>query len=281
MRGALPIQAQRAKLFRARPAGPDTRVVAGGGRWQHGTMESQGNTTAQHPDAAARSLAEIRRRMAAAEARSGRSPGSTRLVAVGKTFPARSVLGLRGAGQQHFGENRVQEALAKAAEVAVEDIQWHLVGHLQRNKVRAAAGLFSWIHSVGDADLARRLSMAAVDAGRMIKILVQVDMTGESGRSGVAPAQLPELLQAAGNLPGLEARGLMVLPPWLEETEEIRPYFRRLRKLAEQAAARGLLSAEFDLSMGMSRDFEIAIEEGATLVRVGTALFGPRAPLSR
>lgn len=244
-------------------------------------MESQGNKTAQHPDAPARRLAEIRRRIAAAEARSGRSPGSTRLVAVCKTFPADSILDLRRAGQRHFGENRVQEAVAKAGDLSGEDIQWHLVGHLQRNKVRAAAGMFSWIHTVNSIGLARHLSTAAVANQRIIKILIQVEMTGEEGRSGVAPAQLPELLEGAGRLPGLESRGLMVLPPWLDETEEIRPYFRRLRKLAEQAEARGLLAANFDLSMGMSRDFEIAIEEGATLVRVGTALFGPRAPLSR
>ncbi len=244
-------------------------------------MESQGNKTAQHPDAPARRLAEIRRRIAAAEARSGRSPGSTRLVAVCKTFPAGSVLDLRRAGQRHFGENRVQEAVAKAGDLSGEDIQWHLVGHLQRNKVRAAAGMFSWIHTVDSIVLAHHLSTAAVANQRIIKILIQVEMTGEEGRSGVAPAQLPELLEGAGRLPGLESRGLMVLPPWLDETEEMRPYFRRLRKLAEQAEARGLLAANFDLSMGMSRDFEIAIEEGATLVRVGTALFGLRAPVSR
>ena len=244
-------------------------------------MESQGNKTAQHPDAPARRLAEIRRRIAAAEARSGRSPGSTRLVAVCKTVPAGSVLDLRRAGQRHFGENRVQEAVAKAGDLSGEDIQWHLVGHLQRNKVRAAAGMFSWIHTVDSIILARHLSTAAVANQRIIKILIQVEMTGEEGRSGVAPAQLPELLEGAGRLPGLESRGLMVLPPWLDETEEIRPYFRRLRKLAEQAEARGLLAANFDLSMGRSRDFELAIEEGATLVRVGTALFGLRAPVSR
>jgi pyridoxal phosphate enzyme (YggS family) len=244
-------------------------------------MEANENKTPRHPDAPARRLEEIRRRMAAAEARSGRSLGSTRLVAVCKTFPADSVLGLRRAGQHHFGENRVQEAVAKAAELAGEDIQWHLVGHLQRNKARAAAGLFSWIHSVDNIDLARQLSTAAVAGGRSIKILIQVEMTGEEDRSGVAPAQVSDLLEEAGKLPGLELRGLMVLPPWLDETEEIRPYFRRLRKLAEQAGARGLLPAKFDLSMGMSRDFEIAIEEGSTLVRVGTALFGARVPVSR
>jgi len=244
-------------------------------------MESQENRSLQHPDPPARRLAEVRRRMEAAEARSGRSPGSTRLVAVSKTFSAGSVLDLRVAGQRHFGENRVQEAVVKADELAAEDIQWHLVGHLQRNKVRAAAGLFSWIHSVDSIELVRLLSTAAVAGQRIIKILVQVEMTGEQGRNGVAPARLPEVLAEAGRLPGLEPRGVMVLPPWLDETEEIRPYFRRLRKLAEQAETRGLLPANFDLSMGMSRDFEIAIEEGATLVRVGTSLFGKRVPVSR
>jgi pyridoxal phosphate enzyme (YggS family) len=246
-----------------------------------GAMDSHENMTTHHSDAPALRLAEIRRRMAAAEARSGRSPGSTRLVAICKTFPAGSVLELSGAGQRHFGENRVQEAVTKAAELTSEDLQWHLVGHLQRNKVRAAAGLFSWVHSVDSLDLAGQLSSAAVAGGRIIKVLVQVEMTGEPGRSGVAPAQLPELLAAADRLPGLESRGLMVLPPWLDETEEVRPYFRRLRKLAEQSEAKGLLPGKFDLSMGMSRDFEIAIEEGATLVRVGTALFGRREPVSR
>lgn len=244
-------------------------------------MDEQAEKKQDRADAPARRLEEIRRRVEAAEARSGRSPGSTRLVAVSKTVPTAGILDLVVSGQRHFGENRVQEAVRKSDDLLGEEIQWHLVGHLQRNKVRAAAGLFAWIHSVDSLELARQLSLAAVANGRTIKIFFQVEMTGEPGRSGVAPALLPELLAAAGELPGIESRGLMVLPPWLDETEEIRPYFRRLRKLAEQTAASGLLPANFDLSMGMSRDFEVAIEEGATLVRVGTALFGPREPVSR
>jgi pyridoxal phosphate enzyme (YggS family) len=226
-------------------------------------------------DGIRRRLAEIRRRIAAAEARAGRPPASARLIAIGKTFPAAVLRQAIEAGQRRLGENRIQEAEEKIP-VLPPDVEWHLVGHLQSNKAGRAARLFHWIHSLDSVRLARRLSAAAQDAGRALEALVQVKLVAEESKSGVSPRELPELLEAAGPLPGLAVRGLMILPPLDPDPEETRPYFRRLRKLAEEAANQGLLPAHFELSMGMSHDYEVGVEEGATLVRVGTALFGSR-----
>jgi pyridoxal phosphate enzyme (YggS family) len=223
----------------------------------------------------AQRLAEVRRRIAGAEARAGRPPGSTGLVAIGKTFPADVLRTAVEAGQRRLGENRVQEAEEKIPALPA-DVEWHLVGHLQTNKARRAARLFQWVHSLDSVRLSRRLSEGAVEAGRAIKVLVQVKLAPEETKSGVTPGELPELLEAIGPLAGLDLRGLMILPPLEKDPEEVRPYFRRLRKLAEESAVRGLLPRDFDLSMGMSGDYEVAVEEGATLVRVGTALFGQR-----
>ena len=223
-------------------------------------------------------LQETLRRISTAEARAGRTPGGARLVAIGKTQPAAALQALVAAGQHRFGENRVQEAAGTIAELAGEDLQWHMVGHVQSNKAREAARLFDWIHSLDSVRLAEKLSAAA--GTRRLQVLAQVDLSGRPGRAGVAPALLSELLEAAGTLPGLAVRGLMLLPPLTSDPQDARPFFRRLRKLAETAAAQGLLPAEFELSMGMSGDYEVAVEEGATLVRVGTALFGPRGNVS-
>ena len=223
-------------------------------------------------------LRETLRRIGTAEARAGRTPGTTRLVAIGKKQPVEALRALAAAGQRRFGENRVQEASIKIEEMEGDGCEWHLVGHLQSNKAREAARLFDWIHSLDSVRLAERLSAAA--GTHRLQVLAQVDLAGQAGRSGVVPAGLNELLEVAGALPGLAVRGLMVMPPMTPDPQDARPFFRRLRKLAETAAAQGLLPADFDLSMGMSGDYDVAVEEGATLVRVGTALFGPREAVS-
>ena len=224
-------------------------------------------------------LEAVRERVAQAAHRSGRHADAVRLVAVGKRFPVSVLRQVIEAGQRRLGENRVQEAEAKAEELDGE-IEWHLVGRLQSNKARPAARLFDWIHSVDSARLARRLSGFAEEARRHLDILVQVDLAGTAGRSGVAPVDLLRLLEEIGPQPHLRLRGLMTLPPVTDEPAGARPYFRELRELAGEAQARGLLPERIDLSMGMSRDYVVAVEEGATLVRIGTALFGPRPLLN-
>jgi pyridoxal phosphate enzyme (YggS family) len=229
-------------------------------------------------DGFAQRLAAVRRRISAAEARAGRPPGAVKVVAIGKTYPAEVLRQALEAGQRRLGENRVQEAEEKIPVLPTE-VEWHLVGHLQSNKARRAARLFQWVHSLDSARLSRRLSEGAVEAGKTVNVLVQVKLAAEEAKSGVLPGELTELLSIVGPLPGLALKGLMILPPLEKDPEETRPYFRRLRKLAEEASSRGLLPAPCDLSMGMSGDYEVAVEEGATLVRVGTALFGRRKPL--
>ena len=224
-------------------------------------------------------LEQVRERIRRAAHRSGRHPDQVRLVAVGKTFPADVLRRAVAAGQRRIGENRVQEAEAKAPELPGE-IEWHLVGHLQGNKARRAAQLFDWIHSVDSPRLARRLSESAREAERHLDILVQVDLAGEPGRAGVAPGDLRPLLESIGPLSNLRLRGLMTLPPVTATPGGARPHFRRLRELKESAQRHGLLPERADLSMGMSGDYEIAVEEGATLVRVGSAVFGPRPGIS-
>jgi pyridoxal phosphate enzyme (YggS family) len=173
-----------------------------------------------------------------------------------------------------FGENRVQEALAKIPLVSAP-VRWHLVGHLQRNKVRHAVGTFELIHSVDDLDLAREIDARARRAGRVQPILVEVNLARESTKSGAAEGDLPRLLESIAPLPGVDLRGLMCIPPPAETPEDARPWFARLRGLRDAAAAR-LGRPLPELSMGMTDDFEVAVEEGATLVRVGRALFGDR-----
>ncbi|NDY42766.1 YggS family pyridoxal phosphate-dependent enzyme [Dissulfurirhabdus thermomarina] len=226
----------------------------------------------------ARALDEIRRRIARAEARAGRAPGGTRLLAVTKTVPADRVRAAAAAGQRLFGENYLQEARAKLADL--QDLRpettWHFIGRLQRNKARAAVELFDCIESLDGLKLARTLDRLAGEAGRRLAVLVQVDLAGEPTKGGVAADELPTFLEAVFRLPNLSVEGLMCLPPWREDPEEVRPYFRRLRRLRDEAVRAGAPPGFRELSMGMSHDFEVAVEEGATLVRVGTALFGPR-----
>lgn len=223
-----------------------------------------------------RALEEVRERIAAACARSGRPAGAVSLVAVAKGFPASSVRELFECGQRLFGENRVQEALQKIEEVGPGP-SWHFVGHLQRNKVRRAVGSFDLVHSVDDLDLALEIHRRAAAAGLVQPVLVQVNLSGEASKSGASEADLFGLLERIAGLDGLDLRGLMTLPPPPARPEDSRPYFARLRRLREQAEARlGWKLPE--LSMGMSDDYEVAIEEGATLVRIGKALFGQRPP---
>lgn len=222
-------------------------------------------------------VAAVRERIARAAERASRPPGDITLVAVSKTFPAESVRAAFAAGVRHFGENKVQEASAKIdalADLRSRGLKWHLIGHLQSNKGRRAASLFDVVQSVDSAALAQRLARAATESDRALRILVQVDLAGEATKSGVPEAELTEVLRRMRGLDGLQVTGLMVLPPYLGP-EQVRPYFRRLRTLRDEAVKEGLLDGD-DLSMGMSHDFETAVEEGATLVRVGTAIFGAR-----
>jgi len=226
-------------------------------------------------DTLRRRLDEVRGRIAAAAARSGRPVERVTLVGITKTVAAEAVAEAVALGLSDLGENRVQEAEAKIAAVGRGAARWHLVGHLQRNKAGRAVELFDRVHSVDDADLAEALSRRAVAAGRTLPVLVEVNVAGEASKFGVAPEALEPLLERAAALPGLRLDGLMTVGPPVREPGEARPVFERLRDLRDRAAARlGLRLSE--LSMGMSGDFEVAVEEGSTLVRVGTAIFGAR-----
>jgi pyridoxal phosphate enzyme (YggS family) len=215
--------------------------------------------------------------MADAAVRSGRPPAAIRLVAVSKTFPVDAVRAAFNAGQIDFGENRVQEGLQKIGQSTDMAVQWHLIGHLQSNKARKAAEQFATIQSLDSVELLERLDAAAAAAGRTPELLVQVDLAGEATKHGAPLESVPAILEAAKNCRAARVRGLMLLPPWTENPQEARPWFRRLREVRDQLAATGVQPEMLtELSMGMSHDFEVAIEEGATIIRVGTAIFGER-----
>jgi hypothetical protein len=223
-------------------------------------------------------VAAVRGRIARAAERAGRPADAIRLVAVSKTFPASAVREAFAAGVRDFGENRIQEAepkIAALADLAAAGLRWHLVGHLQSNKARRAASLFDRIHSLDSLELGRKLARAGAESDKVVSAFVQVDLAGEATKFGVDEPGLSPLLEGLRAEPGLEIGGLMVLPPYFDDPESARPFFRRLRQLAEQAAAAGHLAGR-ELSMGMSHDLEVAVEEGATLVRVGSAIFGER-----
>ena len=231
------------------------------------------------PAAIEANLRAVRSRIARAAASAGRDPGEILLVAVSKTWPLATVEAAARAGLSEFGENRVQEALEKIDGAAALPVRWHLIGHLQSNKARPAAARFAWIHSVDSAKLLARLDRAAADAGTMPQLLVQVDLAGEAAKHGAPLDSVRRILEAAAAARAARVRGLMLMPPWNEDPEAARPYFRRLRELRDSLRAEGADDeALAELSMGMSHDFEVAIEEGATMVRVGTALFGRRSP---
>jgi len=222
-------------------------------------------------------LAAIRERVAAAAAAAGRPPDDIRLLAVSKTFSADHVRAAHAAGQRDFGENKVQEALQKIGETADLDIRWHLIGHLQSNKAKKAAPAFAAIHSVDSVDLLQRIDAVAADAGKSPELFIQVDLAGETTKFGAGEAEVPAIARAAMECRAARLRGLMLLPPWFDDPEQARPYFRRLRELRQRLVEDGIDGSKLrELSMGMSHDFEVAIQEGATLVRVGTAIFGKR-----
>lgn len=226
------------------------------------------------PDEVARRRQATLDRLAAACARAGREPGSARLVAVSKTHPPDAVRALFEAGQEVFGENRVQEALAKIDAVG-DGPRWHLVGHLQKNKAKHVVGRFELIHGVDGEELARELDRRAARAEVVQPVLVQVRLGGEESKSGVDPGALPALIDALLGCAALDLRGLMTIPPPAGRAEDSRRWFARLRELRDAEAARTGRALP-ELSMGMTDDFEVAAEEGATLVRVGTAIFGAR-----
>jgi pyridoxal phosphate enzyme (YggS family) len=222
-------------------------------------------------------LAGIRGRIAAAARSVGRDPSSIRLVAVSKTFPIDAVREAYAAGQRDFGENRVQEALQKIASGTDLDIRWHLLGHLQTNKARKAAPSFATIHSVDSVELLQKIDAAAAEAGHTPELLIQVDLAGEATKFGVPPEDVPRLFDAAAGCRAAKVTGLMTLPPVPESPEDTRPWFTRLRGLRDQWLAADVPASMLtELSMGMSADFEVAIQEGSTMVRVGTAIFGSR-----
>jgi len=221
------------------------------------------------------SLEKLQEEMSEAALRSGRSMRDITLVAVSKTHSADMVAELFGCGQRAFGENYVQEAQAKMENLSHLDIDWHFIGHLQSNKAGQVAGRFSLIQTVHSLKLARRLDNIVRESNLVQPVLVQVNIGEEEQKSGVIPAEAEEVCAGIEGLPGLDLQGLMILPPFFEDGEKSRPYFARLRELKqemEQKLGRNLQH----LSMGMTADFPQAIEEGATLIRVGTRLFGPR-----
>jgi PLP dependent protein len=220
-------------------------------------------------------LGLVTERIGGACARAGRAPESVRLVAITKGFPAGTVRDAIQLGLRDFGENRVQEAEGKIALVALP-ARWHLVGHLQRNKAKRAVQLFEVIHSIDSAAIAEEVSRRAVESSKRIACLVEVNTSGDAAKFGVEPGNALELLRGIRGLEGIHLRGLMTIGPLGGGAEGARRAFRRLAAIRGEAARAGVLAEDADLSMGMSGDFEIAIEEGATIVRVGTALFGAR-----
>jgi pyridoxal phosphate enzyme (YggS family) len=222
-------------------------------------------------------LAHIRSQIAAACARSGRDPAAVRLVAVSKTHPATLVEEAAAAGQRLFGESYVQEFVAKA-EAVQAPVEWHFIGALQSNKIKYLRGRVGLIHSVDRLSLAEEIDRQWAKIERTADVLLQVNLGGEESKSGIDETGLHELVHQVARLPHVRIRGLMTLPPYFDEAEAVRPFFRRLGELAGEIRALGLPGVEMaELSMGMSHDFAVAIEEGATLVRVGTAIFGERA----
>ena len=229
-------------------------------------------------DPLAERLAHVRAQLADAAGKAGRRTEEVTLIAISKTHPAAVVEQLIELGATDVGENRVQEAEEKIAEVGREKVRWHLVGHLQANKARRAVNLFDVIHSLDSIDLARRLDRLCGEEGtENLQVLIQVDLGHEETKSGIEETALPQLAQGVGELSRIELIGLMTLPPFFEDPEHSRPFFRKLRGLRDELAAQGAFGDQKgELSMGMTHVFAVAIEEGATMVRIGTAIFGER-----
>lgn len=225
-------------------------------------------------------IAAIEERIAAAALRSGRNPADIALMAVSKAHPPERIREAFDAGLRMFGENRIQEFSGKIAPLAdLRDAEFHMIGHLQTNKAGKAVELFHGVDSLDSIKLAEKLNAAAREVGKKVSMLIEINVGGEAAKTGIAPGSpaLEELLNAAPRLESLRFRGLMTVPPFTDDAEGARPYFRQLRELGDFIAARKLPAVAIEeLSMGMSHDFEVAIEEGSTCVRVGTAIFGER-----
>jgi len=229
-------------------------------------------------DYIAENIQSIRERMASAALKCGRSPDEITLLAISKTFPKELIAQAAQAGIKKFGENRVQEAETKMPELReIPGLEWHLVGHLQANKAKRAVELFDTIHSLDSLKLASRLNQASIESGKVLSVLLQADLAGEESKFGADPVETRKIVEAMPGFGALRLDGLMIIPPYLEDPGEVRPYFARLRELAEKLESEqpGCLGQKH-LSMGMSHDFEQAILEGATIVRIGTAIFGAR-----
>jgi PLP dependent protein len=232
--------------------------------------EARGHVLESRMPDIATNLERVRERIARAAERAGRRADDVLLIGVSKTVEVERVRAAVAAGLRVLGENRVQEAKSKIAELG-RPAAWHLVGHLQTNKVKDALELFDVIHSLDRLELAHELERRAAARAQAVETLLQVNVAAEPSKGGFAPEAVGEALDAIGKLPHVQVTGLMAIPPEVERAEDARPWFRRMRELAARHGLRGV-------SMGMSGDFEVAIEEGATMVRVGTAIFGPRSP---
>ncbi len=223
-------------------------------------------------------LSGVRERIADAATRSGRLPSTVRLVAVSKTFPIEAIRAAAACHQVDFGENKVQEGQAKILAAGSLPLRWHLIGHLQSNKARKAAAAFDVIHTIDSVDLLRRVDAAAAEKGRTVDVLIQVDLAREPTKHGAPEADVPDIIEAAASCRSARLVGLMLLPPASDRPEDARRHFAALRELRDRYCRDGIPPSMLgELSMGMSHDFEVAVEEGATMVRVGSAIFGERS----
>ena len=226
-----------------------------------------------------RNLDEVLERIEKAAQRVGRDPDDVKLIAVSKTHPVKVLRAALAAGTSVFGENKVQEAESKIVEIGRGVAEWHLIGHLQSNKVRKAVQLFDVVQSLDSVELAKRLERICMEESREeLTVFVQVDLAGEETKSGIAESDLPKLVEFLKTCRCLRFSGLMIVPPYFENPDGVRPYFRKLREMRDKLLSQNAFTnGKGELSMGMSHDFEIAVEEGATVVRVGTAIFGARS----
>ncbi len=225
----------------------------------------------------AQNFQNVRERVARAAERAGRSPDDVLIVGASKQVEVARIEQAMAAGLRHVGENYVQEAKPKVAALGSR-VTWHFIGHLQTNKARDAVRMFDVIHSLDRLELAKELSKRAVALGKVMDVFVEVNIAGEETKSGIAPDEVEGLMRQAAELPNLRVRGLMTMPPLFDDPEKSRPYFRALRTLKENLTQKNISNVELShLSMGMTADFEVAIEEGATIVRIGTGIFGPRS----
>jgi len=221
-------------------------------------------------------IMNIRQRMAAAAERSGRNPADIQLMAVSKTVPPERICEALDAGITWFGENYVQEAREKIPAID-QNASWHMIGHLQTNKVKYVVHLFHWIHSVDRLELAKELDKRAAQNQRTLKVLIEVNVSGEASKNGMEPSRVLEFVRQISVLPNLSVQGLMTMPPYSDNPEDARPFFIALRRLRDEIASENIPGVQMkELSMGMTDDFEVAIEEGATIIRVGRAIFGER-----